>query len=52
LEVAAIGPASALATVTWELLDEEDLVVTGWRESYNLWLADGVFKVYTSTDHA
>jgi catechol 2,3-dioxygenase-like lactoylglutathione lyase family enzyme len=51
LTTAAIGPAAVVATVTWELLSAGDAVVSTWRESYNLWLVDGAFKVYASTDH-
>lgn len=36
LEIRAIGPASALATVSWDLLREDGAVVHHWRQAYLL----------------
>ena len=53
LEVLAIGPHGALATVTWELLREDASVLSAWRESYTLVRdADGRLAVAASVDHA
>ena len=51
LEIAPIGSQSAIGTVTWELLRENEDVLKIWRESYNLSrTADGL-RIYASTDH-
>ena len=53
LEVTAIGARSALATVTWDLLRNEDEVLKSWRESYNLHRTDaGPWRIFASADHA
>lgn len=52
MEVFALGRDCAVATVTWELLAEDGSILESWRESYNLCLVDGRFKVFASTDHA
>ena len=53
LEVAAIGARSALATVTWDLLDDEGKALKSWRESYNLHRTDaGPWRIFASADHA
>lgn len=52
LAVVPIGKECALATVTWELLAENQGVISAWQESYNLCLVEGRFMVFTSTDHA
>jgi predicted nucleic-acid-binding Zn-ribbon protein len=52
MSVAALGGGCAVGTVTWELLAEDQSVVSAWRESYNLCLVQGRFMVFTSTDHA
>lgn len=51
MEVFALGRDCAVATVTWELLAEDGVILESWRESYNLCLVDGQFKVFASTDH-
>lgn len=51
LEVLALGADCALGSVTWELLDADAVVVTRWRESYNLCRVDGRYLVFASTDH-
>lgn len=51
LDVAPLGRECAVATVTWELLTADSAVLEAWRESYNLCLVRGRFKVYASTDH-
>jgi hypothetical protein len=50
--VVPLGRDCVLATVTWELLAEDLSVVSVWRESYNLCVVDGRFRVFASTDHA
>lgn len=53
LEVLALGPSGALATVTWELLREDGSVLSSWRESYTLVRgADGPLSIAASADHA
>jgi hypothetical protein len=52
LTVVPLGKGCALGTVTWELLNEGQSVVSTWRESYNLCLVEGVYRVFSSTDHA
>lgn len=53
LEVLALGPHGALATVTWELLREDASVLSAWRESYSLVRGgDGRLAVAASVDHA
>ncbi len=53
LEVTAIGTRSALATVTWDLLDGEGKALKSWRESYNLHRSDaGPWRIFASADHA
>ena len=52
MEVVALGRESALATVTWDLLDETGGKVSSWRESYTLALDGDVFRVFGSIDHA
>ena len=47
-----MGNDCVLATVTWELLSADGSVVTSWRESYNLCIVDGRYKVFSSIDHA
>ena len=48
----ALGSRCALATVSWELLDDQLQVLTSWRESYNLSLKDGRLLIFASTDHS
>jgi hypothetical protein len=52
LEITATGGASALGTVTWDLLRADDTVLTSWRESYVLAYADERLKAFVSIDHA
>lgn len=53
LEMLALGPSGALATVTWELLREDARVLSAWRESYTLVRGeDGCLAVAASVDHA
>lgn len=52
MQVVALGRESALATVTWDLLDETGGKVSSWRESYTLALDGNVFRVFGSIDHA
>ena len=52
LEVAPLGNECALASVTWELLAQNETELGTWRESYNLCLVEGRFYVFASTDHA
>jgi hypothetical protein len=47
-----LGNGCAIGTVTWELLAEDQSVVSAWRESYNLCMVESRFMVFTSTDHA
>jgi hypothetical protein len=51
LTVAALGNDCALGTVTWELLAQDQLVLSTWRESYNLCLVEGGYRIFASTDH-
>jgi hypothetical protein len=51
LEVFPLGPGCAVATVTWELLSAEQMVISAWRESYNLCRVKDQFLVFASTDH-
>ncbi len=52
MSVVALGAGCAVGTVTWELLAQDQSVISAWRESYNLCEAEGRYKVYASTDHA
>lgn len=51
LQVVPLGNMSALASVTWELLRNDQSVVSTWRESYNLTQASNELRIYASTDH-
>ena len=51
LEIVPMGRHSALGTVTWELLREDDSVLSSWRESYNLCRVGNELKVFASVDH-
>lgn len=52
LEFMSLGTSSCVASVSWELLNEQGQVLSGWRESYNLVrLAEGL-RIRVSTDHA
>ncbi len=52
MSVSPLGKECAVGTVSWELLTQDGSVLSAWRESYNLCLVDGRFKVFASTDHA
>lgn len=52
LRVVALGSRNALASVSWELLDGQQRSLGGWRESYNLALADDRLMIFASTDHS
>ncbi|HSX71847.1 MAG TPA: hypothetical protein VLF16_13040 [Pseudomonas sp.] len=52
LETVSLGSASVLASVTWELLDDEGRTLASWRESYNFKRGDEGLRIYASTDHA
>jgi hypothetical protein len=52
LQVVSIGGRSALVTVAWELLRDDDSVLKGWRESYNLVRVGDELRVFASVDHA
>lgn len=51
LQVVPLGNMSALASVTWELLRNDQSVASTWRESYNLTWARNELRIYASTDH-
>jgi hypothetical protein len=51
LDVAPLGHQCVLATVSWELLDEGEKVLSSWRESYCLRRINGVLEVFASVDH-
>lgn len=51
LDCSSIGSNCFLATVTWTMLAEDDVVVSNWRESYNLIRTSEGLKIYTSIDH-
>lgn len=57
LEIVPLGTQGALATVTWELLDENGEIHTAWRESYNLAHTAGDqepatgWRIFASVDH-
>ena len=52
LQVIPLGRDCALATVSWELLTQDLAVLERWRESYNLCLVEGRYRVFASTDQA
>lgn len=52
LEVVPLGKASALGTVTWELINEDGSLLSSWRESYTLYRVAESMKVVASVDHA
>jgi len=51
LDFSSIGSNCFLATVTWTMLAEGDVIVSNWRESYNLINRASGLKIYTSIDH-
>jgi hypothetical protein len=52
LEVKELGKRSALASVTWDLLEEDGTLLISWRESYNLTRVGESLRVVASVDHA
>ena len=52
LEVVPIGATSVLATVTWELYDDDLRIVSSWRESYIIANLNKKLLVISSIDHA
>jgi hypothetical protein len=51
LQVLLLGQMSALASITWELLRNDQSVASSWRESYNLSRRGNELRIYASTDH-
>jgi hypothetical protein len=51
LEVVAIGMRSALASMDWEMLREDNTVIRRWRQSYNLLRVGAEWKILASTFH-
>lgn len=51
MAVVPLGQRCLLATVTWELLYEDQTVLGVWRESYNLCRMGRAWKIFASTDH-
>lgn len=51
LEVTGVGETCMLATVTWLLFDDNQAVVTSWRESYNIISLASEMLVLSSVDH-
>jgi hypothetical protein len=52
LDVTATGDSSMLATVTWDLLREDDSIIVTWRQSYHLAeIGDGP-RAFASAMHA
>lgn len=51
LEVVPLGGRSAVGTVTWELVGDDDRVLRRWRQSYNLIRVGDGWQVLTSTAH-
>lgn len=52
LSVNDVSSMSLLATVTWELLREDNSTLSTWRESYVLVRENGLVKIALSGDHA
>lgn len=51
LEVVPLDGRSAVGTVTWELLSDDDRVVRTWRQSYNLLRVQDGWRVVASVYH-
>lgn len=51
LQMMALGNDSAVASVTWALLDGSGSRVSSWRESYNLTRTGDGLKIFASVDH-
>ncbi|MGL4318535.1 MAG: hypothetical protein ACRCTL_18210 [Pseudomonas sp.] len=52
LTVTPLGLNSALTSLTWELLRDDDSVVSAWRESYTLMRTPDGLRIFASIDHA
>ena len=51
LAVVPLGGRSVVATVTWELVADDERVLRRWRQSYNLIWAGTEWQVLASTAH-
>jgi len=51
LEAVPIGGRSALATMDWELLRDDDSVIRAWRQSYNVVRVGSAWQILVSTFH-
>ncbi len=51
LVVFALNQDYAVATLTWDLLDQAGEPIKSWRESYNLCRVDGALRIFSSIDH-
>lgn len=49
LEVVPIGSASVLASVTWQMLRDDDSVLRSWRHSYNLLRTEMGLRILAAT---
>lgn len=52
LQYQALGGASVLASVTWQLLREDESLALSWRESYTLVRTPEGLRIFASIDHA
>lgn len=52
LRTVALGSNSALASMTWELLNDSGDVIMSWSESYTLTRTAEGLKIFASVDHA
>jgi len=52
LEVHPVGDSCLLATVTWELYDENRSILTSWIESYLIARKDSDLTILSTIDHA
>jgi len=51
LEVTAMGTQAMLATVTWELLRDDQTIAASWRQSYCLRKTDHELQIFASATH-
>ena len=51
LNVVPIGGCSALTTLDWELWREDDSLIRGWCQSYNVVYVEDEWKILVSTFH-
>lgn len=51
LHVLPIGSASVLASVTWQMLRDDDSVIRTWRHSYNLLRTEQGLRILAATFH-